>query len=572
TTLELAPILVINLKHQNSYSYSYSDTSFQIHKELYMDRYLPENKKNIEEKWNQVEKLKIELERTSHQIDKIMKFQGKHSGTELLKGSIEHFRWKCSRAKEKGESYDDAERTLMWLMNVQERVERKFNALLEKKVDHEQNIKKIFDTQDMKKCLYRLKAVLVREGQTHWAYIWVPRDGKGDGHYTSTFDDGSWMKFHDTNVEKVYDDLVLNETVNNYHSNNTIYALIYVDHKYDHNYTNITDVIPASLKEFVNRDNRLFEDELQSQHRSQEDISESTVDIDHRTWGSDSTTYGTSDFDYLPEQARNTKSYQSIMLKRIELFGFKLGQIDVVKSLLEDYKDPSVNSLDWSEPIPLQSGYRGKAKYSAMVTAYDSFKHTTFYIMEGLEQSFQDQYKQGLGYLYQALELERSWVNDCERNGFNGTNLDRTIFINTFAKAFLKILNDGSLEKAKDPKSFPEGVENALSVLKICISFKFIRDGFLNGLTEGWVNLKKNIEEKDTYDRATFEKLSQLISSYKSSEIPYGLDIKFSFDSLLENLEPPKLIDDDSLAQRYTECLKKCKTQFKDVAQAIELI
>lgn len=64
----------MNLKHRSD-GYPFTDSSFQMHKELFMDRYLLANKEKIEERTHQVENMKRELEETINQIDKIVKFQ-----------------------------------------------------------------------------------------------------------------------------------------------------------------------------------------------------------------------------------------------------------------------------------------------------------------------------------------------------------------------------------------------------------------------------------------------------------------------------------------------------------------
>jgi hypothetical protein len=79
-------------------------------------------------------------------------------------------------------------------------------VLLEKREEIEAKMKDIFDTQDMKKVVYRLKAVLLSDGQyeqgQYYAYIWVSRGNKTEA-ISSNNENGTWWKFCDTNVEEV---------------------------------------------------------------------------------------------------------------------------------------------------------------------------------------------------------------------------------------------------------------------------------------------------------------------------------------------------------------------------------
>jgi hypothetical protein len=78
--------------------------------------------------------------------------------------------------------------------------------LIEKKEEIEAKIRDIFDTPDMKKVVYRLKAVLGSDGQPYeqrfYAYIWVSKGNKTE-NISSNSENGNWWKFCDKTVKQV---------------------------------------------------------------------------------------------------------------------------------------------------------------------------------------------------------------------------------------------------------------------------------------------------------------------------------------------------------------------------------
>ncbi len=78
--MKLASILILNLKHcndysDNSYTSSFGDSAFYIHKELYMDRYLLTKVNDVDRRWYELESLKSELENIDQNIKKITDYQ-----------------------------------------------------------------------------------------------------------------------------------------------------------------------------------------------------------------------------------------------------------------------------------------------------------------------------------------------------------------------------------------------------------------------------------------------------------------------------------------------------------------
>jgi hypothetical protein len=145
---------------------------------------------------------------------------------DLLKGSIDYFRHKCDKARNNGFIDNDAQKTYSFLEGILEKIEQKFKGsvyssfylknskyiafnrffsnldLIEKKDEIDVEIKDMFDTPDMKKVVYRLKAVLGFDGHHHYAYVWVSKGNKTET-VSNNYENGNWWKFSDMNVEEV---------------------------------------------------------------------------------------------------------------------------------------------------------------------------------------------------------------------------------------------------------------------------------------------------------------------------------------------------------------------------------
>ncbi|RHZ77721.1 hypothetical protein Glove_174g168 [Diversispora epigaea] len=571
----------MNLKHRSDNYSSFMDSSFQMQKDLYMDRYLSENSEKVEERMHQIEIMKRELEETIQQIDKIIKFQGKHSGLDLLKGSIDHFRWKCDKINDE-EGY--SQRTLTWLEGILSKVEQKLNALLQKKDELEQRIKNAFKTPDMFKCLYCLKSILVYDGQRqHWAYIWVSKDKKSDKDYFSTLDNGGWIKFSDTNVEAIDESAIFNE-ITNYRSN-TVHTLIYVDCMVDVNFSNITDVIPISLKESVDKDNRYLEEEVRNNFRNQEETESIHMDnvdnvdsvdnmdnvdiIPYVGPSSSGPTKISKRVDIVLSQANRIESRDPKILRRIELFCAKMECPNIIEELLTCYQTSALN-LTWDEPIPFDNGYYTDPRYTNVIKAYDQFKNITRYIIEGLEQSFQDSYSQALGYFCQAIKLEKLWIKEIAETDeddyahkMNAKNLARSDFILKLAKVCLQVIIENALSKAKDPSFVSGAADSALFVLKVCLDLFELKacskDKLIDDQWKEWVTINSSMQHQQV-DQITLDKLKLLVESLASvrNGIPPNLPPDLG-SSCFDVNSSISFNSDDDLYQRYSECLQQYK-------------
>ncbi|CAG8616825.1 5842_t:CDS:10, partial [Racocetra fulgida] len=451
------------------------DSTFQVLKELYMDRYMYENSQFVERCWQKIEIMKNELEKIDLNIDKIIKFQ--------------HFQQKCKKAAENGTTDDDAQRTKTWLEGVLDKVEQKLNDLLKKKDELEQNIKQIFDIPDMKKYHYRLKAVLVHNGQSgqgnHWAYIWVSRCSKSDNRIPNTMDDGNWMKFQDNSVEEAIENTVLNEP-GIYHSSHSVYTLFYVNAQFDYNFSNLEEVIPDTLKAFVEKDNQILEEEIGNQIRRAE-LADNNNAMEG-TWESDSTACGGSS---------DSEKIQ--------------GRIDTIKDQAKYLKIHDARILK-----------------SDIVAAFDDFKEIAQYIVEGLDHMIKKrEFVQAIRYFYKAIQLENSWMR----------------------KMSTSILNDEALEHAKKDGLFKQAIEEATFVLKTFIAFDKTcgSDVLFNEFLQQWVQVQTHA---DKTDKMRENIISELVNEYcLVIDIDYKDDLNIPFD----DVEDIPLDNEDTLFERYSQ-------------------
>ncbi|RIA93542.1 hypothetical protein C1645_11566 [Glomus cerebriforme] len=530
---DLAKILIFTLKHHDSFidgNFISGDPGFHIHKELYMDRYLLNRAEDIEKRWHQLEGLKLESEKINHAIRRITEYQGRHNGLDLLKGSIEYFRRKCDKARNIGFMDDDAQKTCSFLEGILEKVEQKFKDLIERKDELDMKIRDIFDTPDMKKVVYRLKAVLGSERQQHYAYIWVSKGSKTET-ISSNNEDGNWWKFSDTTVEETFEERVLNDT-SGLHANSSVYSLIYVNADIDYNFSNINDLIPSSLKEYVKKDNHLLDEELSTnEYRTQDnnrndynsndnyydnnnynnnynynyynsnynndddnynDYNSTDQDVimgdsgETNAYNSDSITYGENhtnhkiqySIDTTEQQEKNIVSIHPIINLRFEIFCIKLGQVDLFKSLIRKYYDVDNSAtLSWDDPLPLDTRYRDDPIYKKYVELFNKYKEITLYFTEGLERVSSDEYRNALAYFKYAIDLENDWIDNLsvtDRGNsvrLNGEKLQRSKEIDAYARACLKVEHDGFLGKIRCKSYVTRGLKDGLQILQYIVRY-----------------------------------------------------------------------------------------------------
>ncbi|CAI2169669.1 3378_t:CDS:10 [Funneliformis geosporum] len=591
---EIAKILILNVKHcdgytDNSFTSSFGSSGFQFPRELYMDRYMLNKADDVERRWQQLESLKSELENINQDIKKITEFQGRHDGSDLLKGSIDYFRRKCDKTSDNGDKDDKAQKICSFLEGVLDNVEQKLRVLLEKKDEIDGKIKDIFDTPDMKSVVYRLKAVLMRDCQfgqgRSYAYI---RCNKTEPNYSSNDENGSWWKFCDTTVSETSEDKVLNDMTGSY-VNSGVYTLIYVDADFDYNVPEINDVIDPSLKDFVEKDNRALDDVVFSNNDhvniidNQDEIMNNNTEDTHDEymnnqgeWNSDSTYSGGNEelndqkimqkidnqIEITISQAENMVSIHPKINKRFEIFCIKLEQIDLFKSLMHKYYDTNHLDLGWDDPSPLDTRYRDVSPYKEYVELFNKYKKITLYFVEGLERIKSDEYNHALVYLKHAINLENEWINQLvvkDENGnsvtLHGEKLRRSNEIDAYARACLKIIYEGVLNaftaKYLDIKFVKRGLEDALRALPLLVGYLGASNCTEDELFKQLKNQLFRCLNEHCEDQ---ELLLQITEKYNQPD--ESLKLKSLDDSNLP-------YDEYSLCERYNTLLKDCSNTLK---------
>ncbi|PKY48469.1 hypothetical protein RhiirA4_404440 [Rhizophagus irregularis] len=610
---ELAKILIFTLKHRDAFAdnnFTSGDSGFHIHKELYMDRYLLNRAEDIEKRWHQLEILKSESEEINQAIRRITDYQGRHNGLDLLKGSIDYFRRKCDKARNNGIIANDAQKTYSFLEGILEKIEQKFKDLIERKEEIEAKIRDIFNTPDMKKVVYRLKAVLGRDAQHHYAYIWVSGGNKTENIFNNN-ENGNWWRFGDMTVEETSEERALNDTSS---LNANVYSLIYVNADVDHNFSNINDIIPSSLKEYMNKDNNhVLNEEVQdnnnyndnynynsynygydnynnnndynddfnnnynnndddynnSYYNNDEDVIMRDSSRTEDTHNSDSTTYGGSGYnennlktvcEIAENQEKNIVSLHPTINKRFEIFCIKLGQIDLFKSLVHKFYESGCTSMTgtWDEPLSLNTGYLTDPDFKEYVELFDKYKEITLYFTEGLDRVNSDEYRNALAYFKYAINLENDWINDLfvkdkkgESMKLNGEKLRRSKEIDAYAKACLKVDHDGLLSKIRHEPYRTRGLKDGLQTLPYIVAYIGASNCAEDELFKRFRDEFKELIEGVDFTEEQQSLIHNLLEKYTQPE--ESLELKPS-----DEVEP-----DANLCERYEAALKKCSSGLK---------
>ncbi|GBC00903.1 hypothetical protein RclHR1_00400017 [Rhizophagus clarus] len=587
-------------------SFTSGDSGFRIYKELYMDRYLLNRAEDIERRWHQLEILKSESEKINQAIRRITEYQGRHNGLDLLKGSIDYFRRKCDKARNNDFVDNDAQQTYSFLEGILEKIEQKFKVLIEKKEEIDAEIRDIFNTPDMKKVVYRLKAVLGHDGQHHYAYIWVSRGNKTET-ISSNNENGIWWKFCDMTVEETSEERVLNDT-STLHVNSNVYSLIYVNADVDHNFLHIHDIIPPSLKEYVSKDNNhVINEEVQENYyhnynnnnndyndsdfnnnndyndsdfnnnndynyynNNNDDYNQDVVMGDSSRidmYNSDSTTYGGSGYDdnlktqceITESQEKNIVSLHPTINKRFEIFCIKLEQIDLFKSLMHKFYESGCEVAgSWDEPHPLNTQYISDPAYKEYVELFDKYKEITLYFTEGLDRVNSDEYRNALAYFKYAIDLENNWINELfvkDKTGktvkLNGEKLRRSKEIDAYARACLKVEHDGFLNKIRHDPYRTRGLRDGLQTLSYIVAYIGASNCAEDELFERFRDEFKELMEKIDFTEEQNVLIHDLLEKYTQPE--ESLELK-----LIDEIE-----SNGDLCARYETALKKCSSGLK---------
>ncbi|KAI9279578.1 hypothetical protein BY458DRAFT_502232 [Sporodiniella umbellata] len=161
----------------------------------------------------------------------------------------------------RGKEGSDKETDL--LLSVIEDIQQNISDSLQKHESlmkaQKKEIYSVFDRDDMKIKPYTLRATFHHDGKSgtghYWAYIWVEEVG---GNLLDVSSEGGWFKFCDAQVTPAKEEDLFNDPI-------PPFSLMYIDESLPKfTKAQIYKQLPEELKEFVRKDNEMFEQELHS--------------------------------------------------------------------------------------------------------------------------------------------------------------------------------------------------------------------------------------------------------------------------------------------------------------------
>ncbi|CAG8505243.1 875_t:CDS:10 [Paraglomus occultum] len=518
--INLTKVMFINIKRSNSgySSYGWNDP-FQIHKTLYMDRYMIHNRAEVETILESVEQLKRNLERWEGEIDKINKSNNSCSGLELLRLSIDYYRQKqASKPPNELDFNDEDEKMITFLQKTLNLMEQRLKELEEKVEKIKDQLEHVFDLEAFRKVEYHLKAVLVSDSisQGHtWAYIWVPTENTGDDLIMDLDEkDGCWYKFCEVDVQKVTEDVVLSATTNTW--SDGVYALVYAAAEHDSSYLNsefMKSVIPESLKNFVAKDSAEFDEELQ-QHSQK--ISEYALNTNK--WRQDSTSSVTREC--------------------------SVGHMDNTFSCYQKQR------RDYTDPIPLDSSYHSDSTIQPFVQAYDTYKKVTSCLCDGLDELAKSYYEDALKIFIRVAYLEDKWIQDYSDIMGRANELERLPEILKYGRECLLQMHRRSRDLVRS-----QGVNDAFKVIYYfqALVKEWGKDRLYQQFHHDWMKFHENNEnDLDDYQNAQIRELLQ----WYTDGLPEDAFTRFG-DIAVKPLDEDQPVEDvDRLHARYAKLLR----------------
>ncbi|KAG1472145.1 hypothetical protein G6F56_001715 [Rhizopus delemar] len=248
TSFEKAsPLVFIVLENRDKLDYEY-----RIDSTIYLDRYMRDNKDKAIHGFQKMQAYQMDIKSLQAEVDRLKGDVHSMSKSELLDQSIIYFK-----------ENEDAERVDMdALVCVLETVKQKMSDKLNKTEyllkERKKEVYKVFDTEDMKNRPYNLRATFHHDGKNgtghYWAYIWV--EAKQENLLENMPTEGGWFKFCDAQVTLVKEEDMFNDPV-------PPFSLMYVDGSLP-KYTKqqLYEGLPDELKEFIKKENELFEQEI----------------------------------------------------------------------------------------------------------------------------------------------------------------------------------------------------------------------------------------------------------------------------------------------------------------------
>ncbi|KAI8644347.1 hypothetical protein BD408DRAFT_462604 [Parasitella parasitica] len=149
------------------------------------------------------------------------------------------------------------------LNSAKDKIETRLQDLEKVVAEQRQKIDTIFDTPDMKENAYELRASFHHDGKSgtghYWAYIWV--EPSEDSLLKDIPSEGGWFKFCDAIVTAATEQNIMEDPVQPF---SLMYARVSLP-KFTKN--QLYACVPEELKDFINKDNNLFRQEIHEYNR-----------------------------------------------------------------------------------------------------------------------------------------------------------------------------------------------------------------------------------------------------------------------------------------------------------------
>lgn len=261
TFKQIPPILLIVL--ENRTAPKKSSFEYKIDTTIYMDRYMLEKKEASLTRFQEMETCRKEIAKSRLEMERLKGGGDGPMATDkrnILLQTLNYFENK-EQDQEGGEppAADQELNTLKDMINsVKGNIESRLQDLEALIAEQREKIETIFNTPDMKKNPYELRASFHHDGKSgtghYWAYIWV--EPLEENLLEDIPTEGGWFRFCDAIVTAATEQEIMDDPV-------PPFSLMYVNASLPKfSKEQLYACIPEELKDFVKKDNNLLRQEI----------------------------------------------------------------------------------------------------------------------------------------------------------------------------------------------------------------------------------------------------------------------------------------------------------------------
>eukprot|EP00026_Physarum_polycephalum_P001894 Phypoly_transcript_01897.p1 GENE.Phypoly_transcript_01897~~Phypoly_transcript_01897.p1 ORF type:complete len:1017 (+),score=204.66 Phypoly_transcript_01897:308-3052(+) len=410
-------------------------------KEIFMDRYLVENKGETTRIRGIVNSWREELARHEDELRKFTHYEGDCGLDQAMVAMIRYY-----QGKSEG-SNPYAQRIIDQLQADYQTESQKMRTLRDVIGNLRSQIATAYD--HMKSTPYELYAVWVHQGVAgsghYWAFLTDPRTGK-------------WMRFNDMRVSNVVEEEVMTESVGG-HANSSAYFLIYVEKTMLSQVTNTPDIfnylpeslpISDSLKAEIAEANKKFQESLESAEKNSsetkvskfvEKYKEKVADIEKRNKEQYPQDYRISTFWVFLLYQGHIEMVMADIVRQLYSVHFEKGiQMDIDSANYNGVKEhvgkevielALAMAVDTSKIDPLKQQHR-------------IFQQSTLFLCNGLNLMLDDKYEVAVDFLMFALVRDAELENSRVRRTEEFKNFLRIFFLKTLERIKYLVANNQS--------------------------------------------------------------------------------------------------------------------------------